>query len=80
LAKALDQQFDSRCIIFVCNVISLVTYMPRMNYVGGVQTIISIPKLGPLPKVHNRHNKDPIVKLEPFGHNSLECCAYFSSP
>jgi hypothetical protein len=20
------------------------------------------------------------VKLEPFGHNSLECCAYFSSP
>jgi hypothetical protein len=30
-------------------------------------------------KVCKRHNKDPIVKLGSFGHNSLEYCAYFSS-
>jgi hypothetical protein len=32
------------------------------------------------PKVRNSHNKDPIVKFELFGHNSLKHCAYLSSP
>jgi hypothetical protein len=31
-------------------------------------------------KVHNSCNKDLIVKFELFGHNSLEHCAYLSSP
>jgi len=31
-------------------VISLGTYMPRINLAGGVQTILSTPKLGPPPK------------------------------
>jgi hypothetical protein len=31
-------------------------------------------------KVHNSCNKDLIVKLGSFGHNSLKYCAYFSSP
>jgi hypothetical protein len=31
-------------------------------------------------KVHNNHNKDPIVKLGSFVHNSLNYCAYLSSP
>jgi hypothetical protein len=50
MAKALNQQFDPRCIIHVCNTISLTTYMQKMSYVRGVQTIISIPKLGLPPK------------------------------
>jgi hypothetical protein len=31
-------------------------------------------------KVCNSRNKDPIVKLGSFGHNSLKYCAYLSSP
>ncbi len=31
-------------------------------------------------KVHNSHNKDPIVKLKSFGHNSLKYYAYLSLP
>jgi hypothetical protein len=37
-------------------------------------------KIGAASKVHNSRNKDPIVKLGSFGHNSLKYCAYFSSP
>jgi len=37
-------------------------------------------KIGVTSKVHNNHNKDPIVKLGSFGHNSLEYCAYLSCP
>jgi hypothetical protein len=32
------------------------------------------------PKVHNSRNKDPIVKLGSFGHNSLKYYAYSSTP
>ncbi len=31
-------------------------------------------------EVRKSHNKDPIVKLGLFGHNSLNYCAYLSSP
>jgi hypothetical protein len=34
----------------VCNLISLATNMQKMNFVGGVQIIISTLKLKPPPK------------------------------
>jgi len=37
-------------------------------------------EIGATSKVCNNHNKDPIMKLGLFGHNSLKYCAYFSSP
>jgi hypothetical protein len=36
-------------------------------------------EIGATSKVCKSRNKDPIVKLRSFGHNSLEYYAYFSS-
>jgi hypothetical protein len=37
-------------------------------------------EIGAASKVRKSNNKDPIVKFGSFGHNSLEYCAYPSSP
>jgi hypothetical protein len=47
---------------------------------GGCSNNNFDSKIGVTSKVRKNHNKDPIVKLGSFGHNSLEYYAYLSSP
>jgi hypothetical protein len=66
-------------IIHIHNAISLARKAQNINYVGGAQTIISTLKIINTSNVHKSYNKNPIMKLGLFGHNSLEYCAYLSS-
>jgi hypothetical protein len=50
LGKGFKPKNWSKCIIHICNMFSLTTYVQRMSFARGVQTIISTLKLGPLPK------------------------------
>lgn len=81
LTKAWHQQFALMCIIYVCNVISLVKDAQRMSFVGvWPYTIFFVYEIGVTSKVQKNRNKDPIVKLRSFGHNSFKYWAYFLSP
>ncbi len=59
---------------FPCNICA------KNEFCGGFSNNNSDSKIRVTSKVHNSCNKDPIVKLGLFGHNSLEYYVYLSSP